>query len=771
LIDSLNFQAYNSPEDPKVTSSLSVSPSDPVAGSQVTVTFKVKNFGDKPAIFPALGTALRLNEPAFNPRDFEWKSVTINGDQEYTYSSTQTLTEQGNYRAFISSYYNGGWRSIPQESGINLEKSFSVLSSQEKIKVSSFDVSTNTPSLGEEVNLTLGISNISSADITLDSLGVAARLNEPSWNPRDFGYEKTTIPGGQTKEINIKQKFNELGNYRLWVAFNISGKWFNPLSLSGTFINQNLETHIPIVKIQSFGITPQDPETNTTITATFTIKNYDSHPAVFNGLGVALRLNPQSGFYPKDFEWKGIIIPANSEYTYSGTQTLTEPGPYYAFASSVWPDGIWRQPEAEQASVSSTNFIVYKPADPKLTSSLSITPQNPSLGSQITATFTVKNFGDKPAVFPAIGVALRLNEPAFNPRDFEWKAVTIPAGGTYIYSSTQTLTEQGNYRAFISSYVNNIWNAGYPPNAANGLAREVSCGVAGHATTPISVTGLGDYTIRDSNNNILKYLNIWNETFVSYSGGKYYITAPNFAAVSNYSIKIVPEGPTIMQINSYADLNWNGTVNYNRFRGNINVVYSSTSNALWAIDELGLEDYLKGVSEAPSGHTEYLKSMSTVARSYAYWHILNGDKHPGEPFDLNNTSGDQVYDGYGFEELAPAVTTAVNATTKQVVSYPGYPVVITPYSHGAFNTTRAGTTIGLNYPWLQSVDDPYGDPNASYGNPAGNHLVGLSASGALGYAQTGSTYIEILAHYFTGTSLNTLSSIPGIRVAIYKVQY
>src|SRR5438445_3897844 len=49
------------------------------------------------------------------------------------------------------------------------------------------------------------------------------------------------------------------------------------------------------------------------------------------------------------------------------------------------------------------------------------------------------------------------------------------------------------------------------------------------------------------------------------------------------------------------------------------------------------------------------------------------------------------------------------------------------------------------------------------------HGIGLSQYGALGYAQHGSSYTEILAHYYPGTQLGP-ASVPQIRVLLAETK-
>src|ERR687885_577384 len=48
------------------------------------------------------------------------------------------------------------------------------------------------------------------------------------------------------------------------------------------------------------------------------------------------------------------------------------------------------------------------------------------------------------------------------------------------------------------------------------------------------------------------------------------------------------------------------------------------------------------------------------------------------------------------------------------------------------------------------------------------HGVGMSQYGALGFAQHGATYREILAHYYTGTQVAKLSGTSEVRVLLHS---
>ncbi len=234
---------------------------------------------------------------------------------------------------------------------------------------------------------------------------------------------------------------------------------------------------------------------------------------------------------------------------------------------------------------------------------------------------------------------------------------------------------------------------------------------------------------------------------------------------------MVPASGTILQVTSYNDIpSWDTSLNDNKFRGVIEIRYSTTSNALWVINELPLEDYLKGIAETSSSSpSEHLKTMTVAARSYAYWFIKNGTKHKGESFHLKNSrngnGNDQVYKGYGLEVRFPQLVSAVNSTPGEVVTYNGSPV-ITPYFSRTDGRTRSAYEVWrwTWAPWLVSVPDPDCSGMTLLG-----HGVGLSGYGSVKRAQRGNSYTSILSYYYQGTKLGKVSN-SNIRIAIYSVK-
>lgn len=130
----------------------------------------------------------------------------------------------------------------------------------------------------------------------------------------------------------------------------------------------------------------------------------------------------------------------------------------------------------------------------------------------------------------------------------------------------------------------------------------------------------------------------------------------------------------------------------------------ATKQTLLAINELPIEEYLKGVlpSEMPaSWPLEALKAQAVAARSYAVNHIR------GLPSDgwIDDTTTYQKYDGYRVEQERS--NEAIRQTAGEVLTYQGR--VITAWfsaSNGGY-TELAENVWSASAPYLRSVEDPY----------------------------------------------------------------
>lgn len=197
---------------------------------------------------------------------------------------------------------------------------------------------------------------------------------------------------------------------------------------------------------------------------------------------------------------------------------------------------------------------------------------------------------------------------------------------------------------------------------------------------------------------------------------------------------------------------------YDNYRGKIEVNYwhgndiynksDSTVSQIWVINELPLEQYVWGMGETTgTGPNDHVRVMTTIFRTYGFWYIENATKYKPLGFKIRSDSGSQIYGGYDWEKDHPNIRKAAEETRAHLIMYKGK-AALTPYCSYTDGKTRKYP--GDNYPYLKAVKDhKEGKKKGLKPGDGGNHMWGLSAHGALGYAKDGKAWTWILKHYYT----------------------
>ena len=172
-----------------------------------------------------------------------------------------------------------------------------------------------------------------------------------------------------------------------------------------------------------------------------------------------------------------------------------------------------------------------------------------------------------------------------------------------------------------------------------------------------------------------------------------------------------------------------------------------------------MEHYTWGMGEmSGTGDMDYNRVMTVSFRTYGYWKLKFSTKYASEGFKVNATPGNQLYYGYEWEKAHSRIRTAAEDTRGKIVMYRSK-IAITPYSSWTDGRTRSFKERwgSSNYPWCKSVKDPYGkhaSKSTSTLVKEGNHMVGLSANGALKLAgDRGWDWDRILKYYYSGISI------------------
>lgn len=189
---------------------------------------------------------------------------------------------------------------------------------------------------------------------------------------------------------------------------------------------------------------------------------------------------------------------------------------------------------------------------------------------------------------------------------------------------------------------------------------------------------------------------------------------------------------------------------FNQFRDTLELQYIPYKDEVWVINELPIEEYLYGLGETSNySHEEFKKSLLTIARTYALYHLERNTKHRGY-FTMNAYADDQVYFGYGYEQVHPLIKASVEDTRGVTVNYEGR-TAITPYFSRSDGRTRSWSEVwGGTVAWLIGKPAPC---DASKGYSLWGHGVGLGATEALCMANNGSDWEEILNYFYTGINL------------------
>ena len=122
---------------------------------------------------------------------------------------------------------------------------------------------------------------------------------------------------------------------------------------------------------------------------------------------------------------------------------------------------------------------------------------------------------------------------------------------------------------------------------------------------------------------------------------------------------------------------------------------------LYVINDIPLEEYIKGVVAAEVGRSwdmEALKAQAVVARTYAIYQRLHSPS--GMPYHLTSTVLDQAYKG---SNISPNVARAVDETKGEILAFEGKPIIAFYHSTSGGMTEDASDVFGKAYPYLKPV--------------------------------------------------------------------
>lgn len=351
----------------------------------------------------------------------------------------------------------------------------------------------------------------------------------------------------------------------------------------------------------------------------------------------------------------------------------------------------------------------------------------------------------KDSVLPgqSIKISITLASPA---REGSYKFSIMPRSGTgkLMASPEQFVLRVSKNPVSETSTVSTI------DTASSTVVKQIKVAISFQGNPVISADGA--FSVYDGAGKLADFLKD-EKVSVIYDQQKFQIKGSKQAFVTSNPPRFQAASGAYLRIDNYENRPaWDTTYNDNEYKGQLYVYYYQ--GALQVVNELPMEDYLKGLAEISAKDPyEKIKAVIVLARSYATYYTTIAQKFPGAPYDLtDDPARSQKYLGHAFEERNLTGVKAVNDTTGQVVTYNGK-IIKTPYFSSDDGRTRSAQEVWgwTDTPYLQSVDDP-----GCKGMTLNGHGVGLSGCGSKYLAGQGKTYIEIIKYYFKGVEVKKI---------------
>lgn len=310
-----------------VTTPLTSSVSNPVAGQTGTLSATITNNEDQALLLDTVGIPVRYYGTYNYDTAWASSSSVIEPAETKVISGNLTFDKTGPYTAWVSAVVGGYYNTLSSDLNLTatrLAPNFSM---------TYIEGPNTSPALGEDVAVKFKLKNNLGVGITLGAVGVVGRYDNPYNGPnRDFGWvgPETFTAGEEKTYTAFTSNVSELKNFYAWVAINYQGTYTHYNNWGFMMVPRipNISLSSPLT-INS-GVTPTLGQP---VSVTATVKNNEPKAIKYNAVGIAARYY---GVYNYDAVWEGSgTLSASGELgdsnSLSGTMTFDKSGPY-----SVW---------------------------------------------------------------------------------------------------------------------------------------------------------------------------------------------------------------------------------------------------------------------------------------------------------------------------------------------------------------------------------------------------------------------------------------------------
>lgn len=317
-----NWGTSMSSRHPNITLTTPLTPSvaNPVAGQNVTFSAVLKNNEAEAVKYDAIGIPVKFYDH-YN-YDATWVGPgTIAAGAELTLSGMRNIDKPGPYTYWVSHYFGGSY------STIGPVKKLSTSEAAPNFSVSGITFSNSPPALGSTLGASFTVTNNLPVPITVDAVGIVGRYGSFSGTNRDIGWQgAVTFQPGETKSFSgYSRTITDVGNHYYWIGILHQGKYIQYNNWGSTIVSL-----APNFSVSGLSFTDTTPGNGENLGASFTVKNNLPVPIDVDGVGVVGRFGAING-QNRDLGWQGPIhFNAGETKAFSGySRTITDVGNHY----------------------------------------------------------------------------------------------------------------------------------------------------------------------------------------------------------------------------------------------------------------------------------------------------------------------------------------------------------------------------------------------------------------------------------------------------------
>lgn len=212
--------------DMRLVGDITATPADPIPGEQISISYRVRNFGTSPAIYQDSVLQCRYNANTNCDSSYTGK-LTIESGAERTF--TYTITDSAKSGTYdLSPYYmqNDSWYKYGNGTATANTKRVVVQTYEPDLRLTG-DITTSPtqPTSGQTVTVGYTVRNFGTRTVIYDNSVLQCRRNttvncDPAWDTGD------SLNPGESKVFSTVLSPVQAGSYRLLPYFSYNGRWY-----------------------------------------------------------------------------------------------------------------------------------------------------------------------------------------------------------------------------------------------------------------------------------------------------------------------------------------------------------------------------------------------------------------------------------------------------------------------------------------------------------------------------------------------------------------